>query len=587
MAGDVEQNPGPISYSSQNDISIFHVNIRSLRFKLATISEEISEYDIICFTETHLDDCVKDNELQLEHFQLYRRDRNCFGGGIGVYLSSLLHVTRRKDLESSVYEDMWFEIVLPQKRLLLCTVYRPPNTPVAYWDYLEYSLETALDYMPHIVLLGDLNEDLLSDNHHHLQDILTRKGLRNVIKEPTRATRLLDPVILSEDCTCTDSHVVEFSPDISDHNGVVVSLNKCINLKKCYKRNVLIYKNGNYEHLNDLIVSTNWLSLFDACQSVDAACDLFIDKLQHFVKECIPSQTVTIRPNDKPWFDSELRREIRIRDRLRKKARKTNSYRDVSKYKTQRNRVNNLKKSAKENFYANLDGLLATQLEKNSTNYWKLLRCLIKDSGSSTFIPPLVNMGCDNQNTPDAFSDYDKAEALNNYFVSISEINDEAASLPPFVKLCDDELSNAAIEEGEIRDIIMSLPVNKASGPDNVNHRLLKHISISISSPLCILFNISLESGKFPSQWKEANVMPLFKKGDKSLPSNYRPISLLSCISKLFERLIFKRMYNYFLHNNLLSKYQSGLCQTTVLHFSSLKFITKCAKPLMNVNCFV
>ena len=98
---------------------------------------------------------------------------------------------------------------------------------------------------------------------------------------------------------------------------------------------------------------------------------------------------------------------------------------------------------------------------------------------------------------------------------------------------------------------------------------MLRGVSKSISKPLCILMNRSFEEGIFPDIWKIANVIPIFKKGDKSQPSNYRPVALLSCIGKLQERIVFKNMYNFLLDNNLLYKYQSGFLphHSTVFQF--------------------
>ena len=76
---------------------------------------------------------------------------------------------------------------------------------------------------------------------------------------------------------------------------------------------------------------------------------------------------------------------------------------------------------------------------------------------------------------------------------------------------------------------------------------MLRGVSKSVSKPLCILMNISFEEGIFPDMWKIANVIPIYKKGDKSQPSNYRPVALLSCIGKLQERIVFKNMYNFLL----------------------------------------
>ena len=87
---------------------------------------------------------------------------------------------------------------------------------------------------------------------------------------------------------------------------------------------------------------------------------------------------------------------------------------------------------------------------------------------------------------------------------------------------------------------------------------MIKPVAKAVAKPLAILYNRSLNEGFYPEVWKVANVTPIFKKGTKSLVANYRPVSLLSCCGKFFERLVFKNMYNFFLENNLLYKYQSG-----------------------------
>ena len=114
------------------------------------------------------------------------------------------------------------------------------------------------------------------------------------------------------------------------------------------------------------------------------------------------------------------------------------------------------------------------------------------------------------------------------------------------------------IMKNAIEDIISSLPLNKATGPDKISHKLLKKTVGTVSEALCHLFNKSLLSSTYPSEWKKAHVMPLLKKAELNLASNYRPISLISCVGKLFERVVFKHLYNYFLSNKLLYKYQSG-----------------------------
>ena len=115
---------------------------------------------------------------------------------------------------------------------------------------------------------------------------------------------------------------------------------------------------------------------------------------------------------------------------------------------------------------------------------------------------------------------------LNKYFSSISNILTTGKVLPELYLQCDETL------EFEVTDIISVLPVNKAIGPDSISHKMLKATMFTICKPLCLLFNKSLLEQSFCNCWKMAHVLPLFKKEDPSLACNYRPVSLLSCVSK-------------------------------------------------------
>ena len=105
--------------------------------------------------------------------------------------------------------------------------------------------------------------------------------------------------------------------------------------------------------------------------------------------------------------------------------------------------------------------------------------------------------------------------------------------------------------------MIKILDSNKSHGHDNISVRMLKICGVSVCKPLEIIFRTCLNHGKFPEEWKKANVVPVFKKGDKEGVKNYRPVSLLPICSKIFERIIYNNTYNYLIDNNLISQNQS------------------------------
>jgi hypothetical protein len=366
---------------------------------------------------------------------------------------------------------------------------------------------------------------------------MTLNNLRNIITNPTRVTSnsstLIDITVLSSSVHCFDAGIFETDRNITDHYGTYVHVKTDFMLEEPYKRRIWEYKKANFTLLNELIESTDWS--FIEHGTVDTATDKFMNTYFSLVKSCIPNKFVTIRPKDKPWYNSEIRRTTRSRDRHKRTAILTGKASDWSKYKNLRNKVNNMKKYAKEMFFNSIEFTMSDFSSSNPKQYWKLIKSLVKDNSSNCEqIPPLIN-----SDRSVSITDFEKANTLNDYFVSVSNVDDRDVNLPSIELKTDVILNDFNISEQDIKDVLNNLIINKASGPDEVSHRMLKQTLNTICKPLCTLFNRSIKENIFPSSWKKANVMPLFKKGNKEQPSNYRPISLISCVGKVMERFVF------------------------------------------------
>ena len=138
-------------------------------------------------------------------------------------------------------------------------------------------------------------------------------------------------------------------------------------------------------------------------------------------------------------------------------------------------------------------------------------------------------------------------------------INDSDRRPPDLDCKTGSRLEQIYLSESDVSDILQSLKINKATGPDDISSTLLKNTAEVIYKPLSRLFNKSLSSNKFPDFWTIANVVQYLKKGDIHLCNNYRPVSLLSFPGGFFEKCIFKYLFNYLRDNNLIHKMQSGL----------------------------
>ena len=179
MSGDIESNPGP----TQHCISIIHSNIRSIRNKLEFIKNNLLDFDILCFTETHLDASIDSNSLSLSNAYdaPYRKDRTNHGGGLLIYLNTNIISQRMTNLEIYWNESIWIKIKQKSESFLLGVLYSPKTSDVKFFEQLNLNIEAALEISKRVIIVGDFNDDLLNDNKHYLKDVLLINSLQNIV----------------------------------------------------------------------------------------------------------------------------------------------------------------------------------------------------------------------------------------------------------------------------------------------------------------------------------------------------------------------------------------------------------------------
>ena len=157
-------------------------------------------------------------------------------------------------------------------------------------------------------------------------------------------------------------------------------------------------------------------------------------------------------------------------------------------------------------------------------------------------------------------TDKEKVEVLSDFFKSVYTVEGDSP-IPPFKADTNKILSTLNITKNDVLLALKALNVNKSSGPDGVHPRILKELANELCTPLHKLFERSLKEGKIPRLWKEAEVRPIYKKGKKSSPGNYRPVSLTSILCKMLEGFIRTELYKHLVDNKLLSVDQFGFCK--------------------------
>ena len=147
---------------------------------------------------------------------------------------------------------------------------------------------------------------------------------------------------------------------------------------------------------------------------------------------------------------------------------------------------------------------------------------------------------------------------MNNFFCSVFT-DENTESMPVLGEKCGIELSGITVTEKIIEKQLRKLKVNKSQGPDSLHPRVLKEIAPCIIRPLMIIYTKFIKSGVLPSQWKQGQVTPLFKKGDKNEPGNYRPVSLTSVLCKVLEGIIREQVMNHMVTNSYSATSNMGL----------------------------
>ena len=155
-------------------------------------------------------------------------------------------------------------------------------------------------------------------------------------------------------------------------------------------------------------------------------------------------------------------------------------------------------------------------------------------------------------------NDQDKANILNQYFSSVFFTVEDASQTPVDTEDEVSEMQSISINPASVASLLSGLKPFKATGPDDIPAYLLKKIANQLASSLTLVFKASLNQSKLPSDWKIAHIVPAHKKGDRSLPNNYRPISLTSLCCKALEHIISTSIYSHLSQANVLCDAQHG-----------------------------
>ena len=418
LCGDVHPNPGPcINYS------VCHINARSIMAPHRLDDIEVClggchGYDIIAVSETHLDSTVIEAKASLPDYDFFRLDRNRNGGGVGIYCRSNMAAKRLHVFEIPGLELIWIEFICASRRNVVGCCYRRPGQNLlevnSFLHDLENSIQAVLDSNPHsVTILGDFNDRCtLWDSLHStselgnkLYNLITNNNLFQLITEPTRGNNILDLIITNSPNHYFDYGVLQSLPDL-DHCIIYAKFQQFYISSTNYLRTIWDYELGNYQAINTHL--TNNLTI-DPTLDVSANVINLTKLIHQSMQNYIPNKKILIRPRDKPWFTSTVRKLNKECHRAFKLKNKTNNPTHIDQFRLKRQHAKNALRQARRHYYTNLANQILDP-ETTTKKYWTLVKSIFNNNKHAS-IPTLIDNGVTYT------KDSDKAEVLNNYSI--------------------------------------------------------------------------------------------------------------------------------------------------------------------------
>ena len=563
------------SKSFGNNLSTFHLNIRKIGLHgnelLGFLSILNFQFDVIILTEIgkNCENIVKTLFHNQGYAPFYDLPASNDYGGVAVFIKRELNPIQmdrfkmKKTCECSkcCYENVWVECVKNGLKSIVCGIYRHPGGDITHFSAdLDLSLTKSRRYK--IALWGgDVNIDIIQQDSKTIDYVTTLAchKLLPFITRPTRITShsatLIDHIFVRFDQTDRPICSGNFFCSITDHlpNFAIIDIGKPV-YNKLPRPKTRLFSEKNMLKFATMIYDTDWISDFELYDDIDDVCDFFSFNLKRYFNECFPLVTVSRKKSkDKPWITDELRKCIVKKNRMLLEKIKNPSPEKTLRYEEYRKIVDECVSSVKLKYYQDI-----FDSKKNSVKLlWDEFGPILGKKGvkSKNNIIKLVI------NKRTITKSLDIANAMNKHFC---EIGPKLASQITEGKSFKDYLGNSsehnfflkAVDESDVLEELLKLNHRKSAGPDEFSPKLIKMCSYSLHKPLAFIFNKSIGSGKYPSNFKVAKVIPLYKAEKHCDPSNYRPISLLNCFDKVFEKLINRQLRDHLKRFDLLYKYQ-------------------------------
>ena len=553
---------------------IAHLNINFLYNKFEGLKNLIhGKIDLLILSETKINDSFTTNQFLIEGFSPpFRKDRDAHGGGLVIYVREDIpsNLLKPQTLPENI-EAIFIELNLKNNKWLLIGGYNPNKNSISYFlNRISHEIDTKLHKYENLLLLGDFN---VVSSDHALNEFCDTYHLKNLISEPTCFKNALNPssidVILTNRKSCFhDSKAIETG--LSDHHKMILSVLK----SNFEKRDPIEVHYRSYKNFDEISFRYDLsYALFLRVQSI-TTYDEFKDIYLEILNLHCPMKKKYVRGNNAPFMNKDLSRAFMCRSKLKNQFNKNPTEANKILYNKQRNYCVSLVKKEKRKYYNDLDPKI---LEDNRT-FWQRVKPLFSDKQKS--LPKEIIL-IENDNI--TIDNTEVAEKLNTFFIesvdkleiesflkdntnnisdeNLQKIIDDYANHPSILKIQENvnNVSKFFFKDKRPLDFeieILKLNPKKANLKGDIPTKMLIKTHDIISTYLSRFYNEAKQENKFPKSLKMADVLPIHKKDEKTLAKNYRPVSLIPVVSKLFEKNMYKEIFEFI--ENSLSPYLFG-----------------------------
>ena len=555
---------------------IDYLNINSFRNKIIDVREVFGKLslDYFAISESKLDESFPSAQFNINSYEIRnRRDRDKNGGGLIEFVRKGFITKRLKDYETQISETICSEFTISKRKWICFSVYRPPsyNNLIIFFEELTKSVCKALNKYDNIIVMGDFNIDINKDDailHDKLDVFCDTLNLTNLVKSHTCYTNnhksTIDLFLTNKPRSFQLTSVTETG--LSDCHRLITTF-----IKSHFSRlkpKIIHYRNfkrfDEQKFIADVKNETD-----DPNENYSALTNTF----SLIVEKHAALKKKIVRGNYAPFITKDLRKAICTRSKLRNKLIKNPTEVNEKLYERQRNKCVLIRKKSIKQYFSNI----TSKGTVTNREFWKTMK------------PFLTNKGCldncdimhrgDNKMITD---DKCLAKLFNEHYINIVERssgskpekmvchNEDFDILHNIIKKYENHTSIIKIKNfmsmkshlnsnnssasarqvtyNEVNLILKSLNTKKTSGTDKIPTKLVKLASDFLSTPLATAINNSLASSKFPGKAKVATVIPIDKKTDDKYDiSNFRPVSLLNCFSKVYENIIKCRLVDPFI----------------------------------------